>query len=100
MKIGMMLIVLVPLLPLLTAIIVLVAEPGTQYDRAKLGVLPLAAAFVGSFISLVIVAFQGTVNIRFYDPSSIANVAVPLGFYIDRLTAVMMVLITGVTTLI
>ena len=100
MEIGMMLIVLVPLLPLLTAIIVLAAEPQTQYERAKLGILPLAAAFVGSFISLVIVAFQGVVNIRFYDPSSIANLAVPLGFYIDRLTAVMMVLITGVSTLI
>ncbi len=100
MEIGMMLIPLVPLLPLLTALIILIAEPETQYERAKLGVLPLAASLVGSLIALVMVASQGAISIRFYDPSSIANLALPLGFYVDRLSAVMMVLITGVSTLI
>ena len=97
---GMMLIILVPLLPLLAAIIVLVGEPERQYERAKLGVLPLAAAFVGSLITLVTVASKGTLSIRFYDLSSIANLALPLGFHIDRLSAVMMVLISAVGTII
>ena len=92
---GMMLIVLVPLLPLLTAIIVLVAEPDRQYERARLGVLPLAAAFVGSLMTLAVVASHGTITIRLYDPSSIANLALPLGFHIDRLSAVMMTLISA-----
>ncbi len=96
----MSLAILVPLLPLLATIIVLVGEPQTQLQRSKLGVLPLAAAFVGSIITLVLVASKGTITIRFYDPSSIANLALPLGFQIDRLSAVMMVLISGVGTIV
>jgi NADH-quinone oxidoreductase subunit L len=87
-------------LPLLAAIIVLTGEPEKQYERAKLGVLPLGAAFVGSLMTLVVVASQEAINIRFYDPSSIANLALPLGFHIDRLSAVMLVLISGVGTII
>ncbi|HEY3196844.1 MAG TPA: proton-conducting transporter membrane subunit [Nitrospirales bacterium] len=96
MSLGM----LVPLLPLLAVIIVLVGEPETQYVRSKVGVLPLAASFGGSLITLVLVASDGAITIRFYDPSFIANVALPLGFHIDRLSAVMLVLISGVGTIV
>lgn len=96
----MSLAMLVPLLPLLAAIIVLVGEPETQHGRTRLGVLPLAAAFVGSLMTLVVVVSDGAISIRFYDPSSIANLALPLGFHIDRLSAVMMVLISAVGTIV
>ena len=49
------------------------------------------AAFLGSVITLVLVASQGAIIVRFYDPSSIVNLALPFGFHIDRLSAVMMV---------
>lgn len=96
----MSLVMLVPLLPLLAALIVLVGESERPHERARLGVLPLAAAFVGSAVTLGLVASQGTFTVRFYDPSSIANLALPLGFRIDRLSAMMMVLISGVGTII
>ena len=96
----MWLVMLVPLLPLLASILVLVGEPETQNRRTRLGVLPLAAAFVGSLISLMAVVSQGAISLRFYDPSSIANFALPLGFHIDRLSAVMMVLVSAVGTII
>ena len=96
----MSLVILVPLLPLLAAIIVLVGESEAQHERARLGVLPLGAAFVGSLMTLVVVASEGAISIRFYDPSSIANLALPLGFHIDRLSAVMLVMISGVGTVI
>jgi NADH-quinone oxidoreductase subunit L len=96
----MSLVMVVPLLPILATIIVLVGAPETQYQRSRLGVLPLAAAFVGSLITLVQVASEGTITIRFYDPSAIANLALPLGFHVDRLSAVMMVLISGVGTIV
>ena len=96
----MYLVIVVPLLPILATIIVLGGEPETLHQRAKLGVLPLAAAFVGSLITLVQVASEGTITIRFYDPSAIANLALPLGFHMDRLSAVMMVLISGVGTIV
>jgi NADH-quinone oxidoreductase subunit L len=100
MEVGMSLVMLVPLLPLLAVIIVLVGQPETQHGRMRLGVLPLAAAFVGSVMALAVVVSEGAVSIRLYDPSSIANLALPLGFYIDRLSAVMMVLISAVGTII
>ena len=60
MEAGMSLVMLVPLLPLLAAIIVLMGKPDTQYERARrVGVPALAAAFVGSVITLVLVASEG-----------------------------------------
>ena len=43
---------------------------------------------------------QGPIAIRLYDPASAASFAVPLGLYVDRLSAVMLVLISGVGTII
>ena len=100
MEVSMSLVVIVPLLPLVTAVIILVGEPQTQYRRAQLAVLPLVAAFVGALITLFIVVSEGAIAVRFYDPSSIANLALPLGFYIDRLSAVMMALILAVGTIV
>jgi len=89
-----------PLLPLLAAMIVLVGEPGTQEQRAKFGMLPFVTAFVCSIMMLAMVVAEGTISIRFYDPSSIANLALPLGFRVDRLSGVMAVLISTVGTII
>jgi NADH-quinone oxidoreductase subunit L len=97
---AMSLVVLIPLLPILTAVIVLVGAPERQHERARLGVLPLAAAFIGALITLVMITSEGAISLRLYDPSSIANVALPLGFHIDRLSAVMMVLISLVGTIV
>src|SRR5438874_2984417 len=96
MTLSMSLAILTPLLPLLTTMIVLIGESDTQDQRMKLGVLPLTAAFVGSFMMLILVVSEGPISLRFYDPLSVANLALPLGFRIDRLSAVMMVLISTV----
>ena len=48
----------------------------------------------------MLVPSEGAITVRFYDPAAMANLAFPIGFYIDRLSAVMMVLISGVTALI
>jgi NADH-quinone oxidoreductase subunit L len=98
--VAMLLVVLIPLLPILTAVIVLVGAPERQHERARLGVLPLAAAFIGALITLVMITSEGAISLRLYDPSSIANLALPLGFHIDRLSALMMVLISLVGTIV
>ncbi|MEW6248210.1 MAG: proton-conducting transporter membrane subunit [Nitrospirota bacterium] len=96
----MSLLILVPLLPLLTVFFVLIGEPATQHHRAKLGVAPMAAAFLGAIATLGAVVSYGPVDIRFYDPASAGTLGLPLGFRIDRLSAVMMVLIAGVGAVI
>ncbi|MCC2642866.1 MAG: putative NADH-quinone oxidoreductase, subunit [Nitrospira sp.] len=92
--------VLVPLLPLLTALFVLTGKSADQERNAKAGIFPVLAAFLGSLITLLQVTSEGPITLRLYDPAAVANFAFPIGFYIDRLSAVMMVLISGVTTLI
>ena len=93
-------VILVPLLPLLAAFIVLVGDAGSRHQRAKIAAYPIGAAFLGAIVTLWLVATQGPLTIRFYDPSSLSMLAFPMGFYIDRLSAVMMVLISGVGTVI
>ncbi|HWR83454.1 MAG TPA: proton-conducting transporter membrane subunit, partial [Candidatus Deferrimicrobium sp.] len=92
--------ILVPLLPLFSALIVLVGDEGSRHRRAKIAAFPIGAAFLGAIATLWLVATEGPVTIRFYDPASIAALAFPIGFYIDRLSAVMMVLISGVGAII
>ncbi|MEO5632075.1 MAG: proton-conducting transporter membrane subunit, partial [Nitrospiraceae bacterium] len=96
----MSVVILVPLLPLLAALIVLMGNEGSRHQRAKIAAYPIGAAFLGAIATLWLVATQGPITIRFYDPASLATLAFPLGFYIDRLSAVMMVLISGVGTVI
>jgi NADH-quinone oxidoreductase subunit L len=93
-------VILVPLLPLLAAFIVLVGDEGSRHQRAKIAAYPIGAAFLGAIVTLWYVATQGPITLRFYDPASLAMLAFPMGFYIDRLSAVMMVLIAGVGTIV
>jgi NADH-quinone oxidoreductase subunit L len=90
----------VPLLLLLASCLVAVGPDRTLYRRAKLAAYPVGAAFVGAIAILFVVVTRGPITIRFYDPASIAALAFPIGFYIDRLSAVMTTLITGVSTVI
>jgi len=96
----MPLVILVPLLPLLAALIVAIGSDGSRQTRARLAAWPIGAAFCGAIATLYFVATQGPITIRFYDPASPASIALPIGFHFDRLSAVMMVLISAVGTII
>jgi NADH-quinone oxidoreductase subunit L len=93
-------VLLVPLLPLLAALIVLIGGESSRRFRIKLAAWPFAAAFCGAVATLYMVATQGPLAVRFYDPALESSFPVPLGFYIDRLSAVMMVLISAIGTII
>jgi len=90
----------VSLLLLIAACIVVVGSDCSLHARAKRAAYPIGAAFCGSIATLYVVATQGPITVRFYDSASLASLAFPIGFYIDRLSAVMMTLITGVSTVI
>ena len=91
---------LVPLLPLVTAILVMAGGPGSQQRRTEIGVWPVVAAFVGSVVALGLVAAGGPIRVSFYEPGAAATLAFPLGFHVDRLSAIMMTLITAVSAII
>jgi len=93
-------VILIPLLPLLAAAIAVVGGDSSREWRAKVGVLPIAGAFVVAAATLVLVSSQGPISLRFYEPGAAANPALPMGLYVDRLSAVMMTLITLVGAII
>ncbi|HEU4502953.1 MAG TPA: proton-conducting transporter membrane subunit [Nitrospira sp.] len=91
---------LVPLFPLLTVLLVVAGNEATRRQRSKIGAWPLAAAFLGAIFTLYVVATSGPISIRFYEPAEGSALPVPIGFHIDRLSAVMMVLISAIGTII
>ena len=93
-------ITLVPLLPLLAAIMVTVGGEQSRRTRTRLALVPIAGAFACAVAVLYIVAQQGPIAMRLYDPSSLSALTFPIGFYVDRLSAVMMVLISSIGTII
>ena len=90
----------VPLLLLFASCLVVVGPDRSLHQRAKFAAYPVGAAFIGAIAILFVVVTRGPITVRFYDPASITALAFPIGFYIDRLSAVMMTLITGVSTVI
>ena len=91
---------LVPLFLLAAAGLVLIGSNGSRHARAKMAAYLIGAAFVGAVATLYQVTSDGPLAIRFYDLSSVASFAIPIGLYVDRLSAVMMTLITGVSVII
>ncbi|HEX6725891.1 MAG TPA: proton-conducting transporter membrane subunit [Nitrospira sp.] len=89
-----------PFLLLAAAGIVMIGGERTRFIRAKAAVYPIGLAFLGAIGALILVTSHGAITVRFYDPASIASFIIPIGFYVDRLSAVMMTLITGVSTII
>ncbi|HEU4505201.1 MAG TPA: proton-conducting transporter membrane subunit, partial [Nitrospira sp.] len=93
-------VLLVPLLPLLATLLVVAGGGAAVRRRVKIAVWPIGAACGGAIATLYVVATQGPITVRFYDPALAGSLPVPLGFYVDRLSAVMMVLISAIGTII
>ncbi|GKS60383.1 hypothetical protein YTPLAS18_39100 [Nitrospira sp.] len=96
----MTLVLLVPLFLLVAAAIVQIGSDHSRHMRAKIAAYPVGIACLGAVGTLYQVASSGPISIRFYDLSSVASFAIPIGFYVDRLSAIMMTLITGVSVII
>ncbi|WP_455245199.1 NADH-quinone oxidoreductase subunit 5 family protein [Petrachloros mirabilis] len=93
----MLFVLAIPLLLLSAAALVLIGSEGTRHLRSKVAAALVGTAFAGSVVVLYHVAATEPITLRVYWSSSLAF---PIGFYIDRLSAVMMTLITGVSTII
>ncbi len=90
----------IPIFLLLASGIVMFGSDALGIRREKLAAYPIGLAFFGSVLTLYLVTSEGPIVTRFYNPFSAASLIIPLGFYVDRLSAVMMTLITFVSMLI
>ena len=96
----LLLVLIIPFLLLAAAGLVMIRGDAPRFNRAKAAAYPIVLAFLGAIGALALVTSQGPITVRLYDPTSVASFIIPIGFYVDRLSAVMMTLITGVSTII
>ena len=95
-----MLYTLIPFLPLFAFLIVGIGERWIK-ERAHLIAVPaMVGSFVLSLLALYDVATGHPVNVPLYTWLTSGNLDIHIGIAIDRLTAVMLVLVTTVSTLV
>ncbi len=92
--------ILVPLLPLASGLIIGLLGKYLGKKSYQVGVPALVAACLGSLWLLYAVSVGGPVRVDLQPFSAGPRDWLRFGFFIDRLSAVMMVLITGVSTII
>ena len=92
--------ILVPLLPLASGLIIGFFGKFLGKKSYQVGVPALVTAFIGSLWLLYAVSVGGPVRVTLQPLSANPHDWFYLGLFIDRLSAVMMVLITGVSTII
>jgi len=92
--------VLIHLLPLLGGALIALLGFRLREQSYKVGVPAVAAAFLLSIWALYAVRVQGPIHLVLYHPHSLLPFSVNLSLFIDRLSAVMMVLITGVSMIV
>ncbi|WHZ17621.1 MAG: NADH-ubiquinone oxidoreductase chain L [Nitrospira sp.] len=95
-----MLYALIPFLPLFSFLVVGIGEQWIK-DRAHLVAVPaMVGSFVLSLLALYDVATGHSVNVPLYTWLTSGNLDIHIAISIDRLTAVMLVLVTTVSTLV
>jgi NADH-quinone oxidoreductase subunit L len=88
------------LLPLFSALLVITGGPASFHRRARLAAWPIGVAFLAAVATLVRVAAEGPLRLEFAGAEGGSLLALPFGMYVDRLAALMMVVVTGVGTII
>lgn len=95
-----MLYALIPFLPLFAFLIVGIGEQWIK-DRAHLVAVPaMVGSFLLSLLALHDVATGQAINVPLYTWLTSGNLDIHIGISIDRLTAVMLILVTTVSTLV
>jgi len=92
--------ILIPFLPLLAGILIWVFGKHMPSHVARVGVIATASSFFLSAWTLFHVSTEGPIHLMFWPLNPEDASILRVGMLIDRLTAVMMVLITSVSTVI
>jgi len=96
----MTLAILIPLLPLFAAFLIGIRGKGLPSYVATIGILATAIACILSLGTLYVVSTQGSFHVTIWPIHNSNDPILRIGMLVDRLTAVMMVLITSVSTVI
>ena len=91
---------LIPLLPLLAALVIGVFGKRLGSHASSIGIIATVGAFILSIFTLYTVSAGNSIQITLWPFAEDSSNFLKFGILVDRLTAVMMVLITSVSTVI
>lgn len=91
---------LIPILPLTAALVLALFGTYFQGKGQRLVIPAVALSFGISILAFLDVAANGAIEVHLYQFLHAGNLAVDLGFYIDQLTVLLLLLVTGVSTVV
>lgn len=92
--------ILIPLLPLMAALVLVLGKPWLREQGHTIGIPAMALSFAFSVIAFAQVASDGAFSIPLYRLIKSGNLVVDLGVYIDQLTVLLLLLVTGVSSVV
>jgi NADH-quinone oxidoreductase subunit L len=99
-EVTMSIYTLIPLLPM-TAFLVLVLFGERLQGKGHRIVIPaVALSFLVSIIAFLNVSANGAIEVQLYQFLHVGRLSVDLGFYLDQLTVLILLLVTGVSTIV
>ena len=88
---------LIPVLPLLAALVLALGGRRLGERSHRVGIPAVAGSFGLSIAALVEVAGRGPISVPLYRLLDVGNLAVSVGLYVDQLTVLLLPLVTGVS---
>jgi NADH-quinone oxidoreductase subunit L len=95
-----MFVILIPLLPLLACLLLTVAGRRLGEASHKVGIPAVAASFGLSVAAFVQILREGPHAVDLYRLLEVGGLVVDLGFYIDQLAVLLLLLVTGVSGIV
>jgi len=91
---------LIPLLPLTASFILILFGERLQGKGHRLVIPAVALSFLMSIVAFLDVSANGPIRVHLYEFLDVGRLSVDLGFYIDQLTVLILLLVTGVSTVV
>ena len=89
--------IFIPLLPLLAFVVLALGGSKFPSDSHKVGIPAIVGSFILSILAFVQVLNNGPIEVPLYTLLESGNLTVDLGLYIDQLTVLLLLLVSGVS---
>ena len=91
---------LIPLLPLTASLLLVLFGDRLHGIGHRLVIPTVALSFLVSILAFLDVSANGAIEVQLYQFLNVGRLSVDLGFYLDQLTVLILLLVTGVSTIV
>jgi NADH-quinone oxidoreductase subunit L len=99
-ELAMSIYTLIPLLPLAAALTLTLFGESLQGKGHRIVIPAVAASFLVSVLAFINVSANGAIEVQLYRFLDVGQFKVDLGFFIEQLTVLILLLVTGVSTIV